>query len=195
MGGFGDPASTYRARESSPSSGCCAQHAVKIRPRLTQPSPGYTTGLPHLTSHHLQQRLLEDVSADQRERLLHRRVVQTQGGAHLTVARKASNNKSKIKPNQQSRGTRKRGLTRRQQSTHLHVKRRKGLCNPNPSPKRNVKVSNVLPGDKWKTGVCGGTKMCQLEFEYLECHEKAGPPPEWSPPSQFTLLLLFPIEP
>ena len=33
-----------------------------------------------------------------------------------------------------------------------------------------------------ETGVCGATKMCQLEFEYLECHEETGPPPEWSRP-------------
>ena len=58
-----------------------------------------------------------------------------------------------------------------------------------------MKVSNVLLGDKWKTGVCGGTKMCQLELKYLECHEKAGPPPVWDcPPPQFTLKLPFPIE-
>ena len=38
------------------------------------------------------------------------------------------------------------------------------------------------PRRQVETGVCGGTKVCQLEFEYLECHEKAPPPPELEPP-------------
>ena len=46
-----------------------------------------------------------------------------------------------------------------------------------------VKVSNVLPGDKWKP---------PLEFEYLECHEKARPPPEWNRPLSIYSLVVFP---
>ena len=49
-------------------------------------------------------------------------------------------------------------------------------------PGNKVKVSNVLPGESGNRCLWGDEEMRQLEFEYLECHEKAGPPPVWGRP-------------